>query len=516
MEAAALRLTRRTSPWFPLRYFHHRRHYHEHPHEPRQLPPPPPHSSDSSLFQRIRDIVFSGVGGLDDMESALDQLRSPVPPSLVAQVFGSCPHPVSPAGSGVGDTRRLLRFFSWCRRKAGGGDRWGEAFSCAIRTLAERNDAPAMGILVSDHQRERREMDLDTFSCVVESLVKSGREDDAVRLFRMLENNEQQQEQQGGGCRSRRVVAIVHALCARGHARKAHAVVWHHRDKLGPAEKPTVYFSLLHGWCVGRNAREARKVLEEMKSAGLRPGLASYNTFLRCVCERNLKFNPSALIPEGFSVMAEMRTAGVPPTAVSFNILLSCLVRARRVKEACKVLHSMRTREAGRPAPDWVSYYLVVRVLYLTGRLIRGNRVIRQMLLEDGLVAKAWFFRSLIGLLCGVENVGIALEVFDHMKRSYVQDCGPVYDLLIAKLCKSGKFEVGKRLWDEAVEKGILLRCSSDLLDPSKTEIFKPTKNIDRLDAEDAECLLNKKVKKRKRTIRISTKKRRKKKSCST
>ncbi|MQM10656.1 hypothetical protein Taro_043551 [Colocasia esculenta] len=525
MEALARRLLRMPSPRFPLRPPHHilslRRHglHYEHvkqrPQEhPHHDQPSHPDTSDNWLLQRVVDIVVSGVGGLDEMESALDQLPSSVSSELVAHVFGSS------TDGGIGDTRRLLRFFSWSWRKAGGenthGDSQGKIFSRAIRTFADRSDATALGILVADLQRERCEMDLDTFICAAESLIKSGRVDDAVRLFRMLENDTQQQEQRDGasGSGSGRVVAIVHALCARGHARKAEGVVWHHRDKLGPAEKPSVYLSILHGWCVRRNARDARRVLGEMKSAGILPGLASYNTFLGCLCERNLKFNPSALIPEGFSVIAEMKTAGVLPTSVSFNILLSFLVRARRVKEAFKVLHSMRVREAGRPAPDWVSYYLVARVLYLTGRFIRGNRVIRQML-EDGVVPEARFFRSLIGLLCGVENVDIALEVFDYMKKSCGHDCGPAYDLLITKLCKNGKFDVGRRLWDEAVERGILLGCSGDLLDPSKTQVFQPTKNVESLYADGANSLLKKK-KKKKGVIRVNTKKRRKKRSCST
>ncbi|CAA6666910.1 unnamed protein product [Spirodela intermedia] len=392
-------------------------------------------------LQLLREVVVDGVGGLDEMESALDQLDIQVSPSLVSQVFDSC-------DAGAGDTRRLLRFFAWSRRRTQDA-LWGDPFTRAIRTFAARGDAPAMGILISDLQRDRRHMEADTFAFAAEFLVKLGRPDDCLRLLKM-------QGAAAGGRRpitSERILAVVHALCGRGHAERAAGLVGRYRGELGAAEMAAASRSLLHGWCVGRNAREARKVLEEMKSAGARPGRAAYDALLRCLCERNLKFNPSAL----------GRRRG--PRPVSGNILLSCLARARRVKEAYSVLQSMRRAEGKRP-----------RVLYLTGRFIRGNRVIRQML-EDGVAPEPRFFRRLVGLLCGVESLDIALEVFDHMRGLCApQDCGPVYDLLIAKLCRSGKFDSVRRLWDDAAARGVLLGCSRELLDSSKTEVFEPAK----------------------------------------
>ncbi|EHA8591994.1 putative Pentatricopeptide repeat-containing protein, mitochondrial [Cocos nucifera] len=125
-------------------------------------------------------------------------------------------------------------------------------------------------------------------------------------------------------------------------------------------------------------------------------------------------------------------------------------------------------------APDWISYYIVVRLLYLTGRFVRGNRLVDQML-DERLSPGARFYRGLVGVLCGLERVDHALKMFERMKRCCVQDQGPTYDLLIEKLCRSGRFDAGKRLWEEAAERGIILQCSKDLLDPSKTHVFRPT-----------------------------------------
>ncbi|XP_078441900.1 pentatricopeptide repeat (PPR) superfamily protein [Wolffia australiana] len=411
----------------------------------------------------LKAVVLDGVGGLDEMEAALDKLRVHVSPARAAELFDA-------AGDG-GDTRRLLRFLAWSRRRSGGGAAeedlwWEEPLRRAVRCFVGKGDAVAMGIMISDFHRRSRPLPPDVFATAAEGLVKLGRPDEAVRLLGL--------EPAAG--RAPAVLATVHALCGGGQAKTAAWVVARCRRELAPEEAAAARRSLLHGWCRGRNAREARKVLEEMKAAGERPGGAAYQALLSCLCERNLKFNTSALVPEALSVAAEMRAAGEVPTAANLNLLLGCLARARRVKEAWRVLQSMRRGEAGRPPPDWVSYYLVSRVMFLTGRHVRGMRVVRQMLEEDGVAPPPGFFRRLVGLLCGLDKAELALDVLAEMRRWQLAaaEAGPAYDLLIGKLCRTGRFEDGRRLWEEAAAAGATLSCSPDLLDPTKTEVFVP------------------------------------------
>ena len=263
-------------------------------------------------------------------------------------------------------------------------------------------------------------------------------------------------------------------LCSKGHARRAEGVVRHHRDKI-LGVKPCIYRSILYGWSQQKNVKESRRILREMKSVGIMPDLFCYNTFLRCLCEKNLKSNPSGLVPEALNVMMEMRSNRITPTSISYNILLSCLVGTRRVKESCQILKLMKRSGC---SPDWVSYYLVAKVLYLTGRFGKGNKIVDEMI-GEGLVPDRKFYYDLIGILCGVERVNYAHEMFERMKRSSLGGYGPAYDVLIPKLCRSGDFEKGRELWDEANRMGVQLQCSSEVLDPSITKVFKPTRKDD-------------------------------------
>lgn len=425
----------------------------------------------------LLDNVALGIGSLEDMETNLEQMNIRVTADLATQVIYSCKTlPTSTSfGSGRSRSRRLLRFFTWCLRRSheAFGD---EVFNCAIRAFTEMKDLTAMGIAISELQKMGCRMDAKTFVMVAETLVKAGKADEAILLFRNTVKKKMPYEGDNLSC----ITTIVHALCSKGYARKAEGVFCHHRDnKLKEENIGIIYQSLLHGWCIYGNVKEAKRILKEMKSHGINPGLASYNDLLRCICSRNLKFNPSGLVSEATDLMMEMRSSGVTPTTISFNILLSCLSRARRVKEACDIF-SLMMQEEVKSSPDQVTYYLVLRVLYLTKRITKGNRILDQ-LISNGVMVEARFFHGLIGILCGMENVDGALEMFEKMKCQCKENMGPTYDLLIEKLCRNGKFDVGRRFYDEAIENCVLLKISSDLLDPSKTQVFKPTRSQGKL-----------------------------------
>ncbi|XP_022921576.1 pentatricopeptide repeat-containing protein At5g61370, mitochondrial [Cucurbita moschata] len=420
---------------------------------------------NGASVSKLCEVVSCTIGGLDELEATLNKSTVSLTSSLVTQVIDSCKNEAP--------NRRLLRFFSWSLKKLN-HDLEDEDFNYAIRLFAQKKDYTAIDILLSDLKKARRAMDGQTFGLVAEALVKMDREDEALGLFKNLDKYKCPHDQFT-------VTAIITALCAKGHAKRAEGVVLHHKDKIS-GTMSCIYRSLLYGWSIQKNTKEARRILKEMKSDGTMPDLFSYNTFLRCLSEQNLKKNPSGLVPEALNVMMEMRSYSIAPNSISYNILLSCLGRARRVKESCRILETMK-RTGCRP--DCISYYLVARVLFLSGRFGKGCRIVEEMI-EEGLIPDRKFYYDLIGILCGVESEKYALELFEKMKRSSLGGYGPVYDVLIPKLCRGGDFEMGRQLWEEAMAMGLTLRCSSDVLDPSITKVFKPTRKIDNQNLEES------------------------------
>jgi len=127
----------------------------------------------------VRDVVCFGSGSLDEVGSRLDRLGVAVSPHLVGRVIDSC------GETGGGSGRRLLRFLAWCRSKHPGA-LGAEALDRAIGALALAGDLTAMRIAITDAEKDGRRMAPETFSTVVDALVKAGREDEVVCLFRGL------------------------------------------------------------------------------------------------------------------------------------------------------------------------------------------------------------------------------------------------------------------------------------------------------------------------------------------
>ncbi|BAT76562.1 hypothetical protein LR48_Vigan01g285100 [Vigna angularis] len=414
-----------------------------------------PPVSVSPQFQELCSVVMSTVGGLDDLELSLNKFKDSLTSSLVSQTIDSSKHEAH--------TRRLLRFFLWSSKNLNHSLE-DKDYNHALRVFAEKKDYTAMDILMGDLKKEGRVMDAETFGVVADTLVNLGKEDEALGVFKNL-------DKYNCSIDEFTVTAIINALCSKGHAKRAEGVVWHHRDKITGA-LPCIYRSLLYGWSVQRNVKESRRIIKELKTNGFIPDLLCYNTLLRCLCEQNLRHNPSGLVPEALNVMIEMRSYRVFPTSISYNILLSCLGKTRRVKESVQILETMKNSGCD---PDWVSYYLVAKVLFLSGRFGKGKEIVDQMI-GKGLMSNHKFYYSLIGILCGVERVNHAVELFEKMKKSSMGGYGPVYDVLIPKLCRGGNFEKGRELWDEATSMGIILQCTEDVLDPSITQVYKPKK----------------------------------------
>ncbi|KAL8144606.1 hypothetical protein AgCh_002970 [Apium graveolens] len=419
----------------------------------------------SSSFRDLCNVVCNGIGSLDDLEVSLNKFKVPLTSSLVTQVLQSCKHQAA--------TRRLLRFFLWSRTTLE-SKLEDKDFNFAIRYFSEIKDFTAIDILMSDFGKDGRAMETTTFAEVAHTLVKLGMEDQALGVFKNLNKFK-------CAYSSATVTAMVSALCAKGHTKRAEGVISHHKHAISSV-KPCIYRNLLYGWSVKGNVIEARRIFKNMIAAGIMPDLYCFNTFLRCICKRNLKSNPSALIPSALNVIMEMRTYKLEPTSVTYNILLSSLSKCRRVKESIKILDTMKDSGC---SPDWFSYYVVARVLYLTGRFGIGKRLVDEMV-EVGIVPEGKFYYDLVGVLCGVDRPNYALELFELMKKSSLGGYGPIYDLIIPKLCRGGDFIKARELWDEAIAMGVDLQVSSDVLDPSVTEVFKPTRKV-----EDKICLVN-------------------------
>merc|ERR1719389_992885 len=103
------------------------------------------------------------------------------------------------------------------------------------------------------------------------------------------------------------------------------------------------YSSLVKGYCLAGDVVRGFKVLEEMKSTGkLVPDEIMYNVLLDG-CARE------TLVEEALKLLQSMQDASISPSNHTLSILVKLLGRAKRVKEAFKVVEDLTAQHNFRP-----------------------------------------------------------------------------------------------------------------------------------------------------------------------
>jgi pentatricopeptide repeat protein len=103
------------------------------------------------------------------------------------------------------------------------------------------------------------------------------------------------------------------------------------------------YSSLVKGYSLAGDVRRGFKVFEEMKSSGkVLPDEIMYNVLLDG-CARE------GLVEEALKLLESMQGAGIAPSNHTLSILVKLLGRAKRVKEAFKVVDDLTAKHGLRP-----------------------------------------------------------------------------------------------------------------------------------------------------------------------
>merc|ERR1719439_315298 len=109
-----------------------------------------------------------------------------------------------------------------------------------------------------------------------------------------------------------------------------------HKESVEP--DLVTYSSLVKGYSLAGDVRRGFKVFEEMKSSGkVLPDEIMYNVLLDG-CARE------GLVEEALKLLASMQDAGITPSNHTLSILVKLLGRAKRVKEAFKVVDDLTVK----------------------------------------------------------------------------------------------------------------------------------------------------------------------------
>ncbi|KNA20846.1 hypothetical protein SOVF_048540 [Spinacia oleracea] len=374
-------------------------------------------------------------------------------PSLILQTLNKS----SDAG------RNAFDFFKWVSSKSPDFQLTDEVYSLFVDYFGRRKDFKIIhDILVGG----KGVIGSKTFAASIDRLVRAGRATQAVSFFDRMEN-------EYGIVRDRKSLDyIVTKLCEHKYPNYAEKMVKNLANEFFPNEY--VCDVLIKGWCVDGKLEEARRLAREMYRGGFELGTVAYNSILNCICKLCREKDPSRLQSEADDVLVDMDAAGVPRNTETFNVLLSNLCKIRKTEDAMKLFHRMG--EWGC-YPNATTFLILTRSLYQAARIGEGDEMIDRMKsagFGDCLDKKAYF--GFLKILCGIERINPALNVFAKMKADGCKPGVQTYDLLVRKLYAHGRVEKAKALFSEAVCNEVPVQSKDYKVDPrfvKKTKVVK-------------------------------------------
>ncbi|KAF8405564.1 hypothetical protein HHK36_010471 [Tetracentron sinense] len=199
---------------------------------------------------------------------------------------------------------------------------------------------------------------------------------------------------------------------------------------------------LMKGLCLTNRIGDGFKLLQLMKSRGLKPNTVIYNTLIHALCK-------NGKIGRGRSLMNEM----VEPSEVTFNILVSGYCREGDLIQALVLLE--KSFNLGF-VPDIVTVTKVVEILCDKGRVTEAVEVLERV--EDkGGVVDAVAYNTLIKGFCSLGKATLGHRFLKEMERKGCLPNVNTYNALISGFSESGKLDMALDLFQEMRTDGISL-----------------------------------------------------------
>ncbi|KAJ4897937.1 Pentatricopeptide repeat-containing protein [Raphanus sativus] len=241
--------------------------------------------------------------------------------------------------------------------------------------------------------------DTVTYSAVISSYDKLGRNDSAVRLFDEMREN-----------------------------------------GLEPTEK--IYTTLIGVYFKVGGVERGLDLFEEMRREGCLPSVYTYTELVKGL-------GKAGRVEEAYGLYKNMVRDGLSPDVVFLNNLMNVLGRVGRVEEVRSVFNEMGR---WRCTPTVVSYNTVIKALFESRAPVAEVSSWFEKMKEGGVSPSEFTYSIMIDGYCKTNRVEKALLLLEEMDERGFPPCPAAYCSLINALGKAKRYEAANELFKELKE----------------------------------------------------------------
>ncbi|KAJ6413343.1 hypothetical protein OIU84_006187 [Salix udensis] len=200
------------------------------------------------------------------------------------------------------------------------------------------------------------------------------------------------------------------------------------------------YGILMKGLCLTNRIGEGFKLLQAIKSRGLKPNVVIYNTLLHALCN-------NGKVGRARSLMNEINE----PNDVTFNVLICGYCKEDNFVQALVLLE--KSFSLGF-VPDIVTVTKVVEILCDVGRVTEAVEILERVESKGGVVDVV-AHNTLIKGFCKLGKVKVGHGLLKEMERKGCLPNVDTYNALISGFCESGMLESALDMFNDMKTDGI-------------------------------------------------------------
>ncbi|KAJ8539279.1 hypothetical protein K7X08_013531 [Anisodus acutangulus] len=241
--------------------------------------------------------------------------------------------------------------------------------------------------------------DTFTYSALISSYAKLGRDDSAIRFFDELKDN-----------------------------------------GLHPTAK--IYTTLLAVYFKLGRVEMALALVNEMKKNACAPTVYTYTELIRGL-------GKAVRIEEAYSIFLSMLKEGCKPDVVLINNVINLLGRGGRIGDAYKLFNEMESLNC---KPNVVTYNTIIKSLFESKAHVSEASSWFERMKENGVAPSSFTYSILIDGYCKRNRVEKALALLEEMDEKCFPPCPAAYCSLINSLGKAKRYEAANELFQELKE----------------------------------------------------------------
>ncbi|KAL2230433.1 pentatricopeptide repeat-containing protein At2g17525, mitochondrial [Sesamum indicum] len=232
------------------------------------------------------------------------------------------------------------------------------------------------------------------------------------------------------------------------------------------------YGILMKGFCLTNRIGDGFKLLQVMKTHGVKVNVIVYNTLMYALCKNGKVGRARSLMNEmeeysdvtfnilisaycndnnlvqALVIMEKCFSYGFVPDVVTLTKVIEILCNAGRISEGVEVLERV---EGNGGTLDVVAYNTLLKGFVKAGKVKAGCGYLKQMEIK-GCLPNTDTYNVLIAGFCESGMLDSALDMFDEMKRVGVRWDFVTFETLIHGFCSTGRIRDGFKIFELMVE----------------------------------------------------------------